>query len=941
MAAPMMVKTIPKGEESSVRLRLAVLIVLALLTLGYRGAGFYLSYFSPDMRSQSHFSASLSPEGQMVIDRVDPETPAFVGFHGEKQLPQVGDRVVEIFDLKGQGGRILSLFGYGELLRRVGSVDPWTLVVDRPAEDGSSKMVVISLPPGSPVERSLGEWIIGLGFDLYLPLLALVAALFIGLMKYEDNRAYLAALVFLGFSAAFRQEFAQFHAGWREIALFIRTTAVYLSPVLILQFFFVFPMRSVIDQRWPWLRQLAFGMSVVFWIVALALEFTLHHSFKAFFVLHRGLAWLRLDYKTFGMVFSLFGGLLVCLGLLALGLSIWTARNKVDRRRMILLATGTCAGVVPLALINGVGQVTRVPPWLLLASLPLAGIFPLSFVYAVVRHRVFGIRLILRRGLKYALVSKGFLAVEGVVIFAALYFGALPLLGSIIKDTDNRFAWAGTLLLTFGLLAGVPRINGKILPAIDRRFFRDAYSAERMLTELSHAMREFASTPDQLLSRVSEEIARALHPTRIGIFIVPGTLKDAGRRKKEALGSWRAKVNDGGLPELYELVSNDSAPPQPGLSALEVDQSVPVLSSRVSLARHLARSVARGPELLEVFPVDHLLEGSGAVAPGRVLEMDFDEDQALFERFDTRLVVPLVTAGRALGFMLLGEKLSQEPYGRADKNLLLTVAEQASIALDYSSLIERVAEQERMKRELQIAKEVQAKLFPQELPAMETLSYSGVCRTAREVGGDYYDFLLLDSGRLGIALGDIAGKGISASLLMASLQALLRSHSLTMSHDLRRLVSELNHHLCQTTEDARFATFFFGTYNDSTRRLNYVNAGHTPPILLHRASEGESPRFQRLEPGGMVLGMFPAETYTQAEVAADPGDMLLIFSDGITEAMNEDGEQYGEQRLVDLVAASGDTQVAEISKRLFADVDAFVGTSGQQDDMTMITARVL
>ncbi len=208
------------------------------------------------------------------------------------------------------------------------------------------------------------------------------------------------------------------------------------------------------------------------------------------------------------------------------------------------------------------------------------------------------------------------------------------------------------------------------------------------------------------------------------------------------------------------------------------------------------------------------------------------QERQLLEQLHTRLIVPLATTERLLGFISLGEKLSEEPYSKEDKELLLAVAQQTAIALDYAQLISHVAEQEKLKLEIEFAKEVQAELFPQTLPQLKTLDYTGSCQPASGVGGDYYDFLLLAADQLGIALGDISGKGVSAALLMASLQALLRSHAPACGNRVDKLISEINRLMHASTGSSKYATFFYGLYDDRQRTLTYVNAGHNAPMLF-------------------------------------------------------------------------------------------------------------
>jgi sigma-B regulation protein RsbU (phosphoserine phosphatase) len=359
--------------------------------------------------------------------------------------------------------------------------------------------------------------------------------------------------------------------------------------------------------------------------------------------------------------------------------------------------------------------------------------------------------------------------------------------------------------------------------------------------------------------------------------------------------------------------------------------------ARSPLPAHLSACATGEPETLDVLmfdPAETPRGGTGVGAPSPCA----DEAQ-VFARFDARLVVPLVTAGRVLGFLLLGEKRSEEPYSREDKELLLSVAGQMAIALDYAQLIGHAAEQAALRREMQIAHEVQQRLFPHERPPLGSLRYAGICRAARGVGGDYYDFLPLASGRLGIALADIAGKGLPAALLMASLQALTRSHAPTHVSALREMASELNRHLVESSDGARFATLFFGVYDDEARRLRYVNAGHLPPIVLRRECDGDV-SLHRLETGGMVLGLFPDQVYEEGTARLCPGDRLLIFSDGVTEAAAPSGEMFGEERLLKSVQEHAAEDIELLPERLLEAVDRFVGASPQQDDITVIAAEV-
>ena len=264
--------------------------------------------------------------------------------------------------------------------------------------------------------------------------------------------------------------------------------------------------------------------------------------------------------------------------------------------------------------------------------------------------------------------------------------------------------------------------------------------------------------------------------------------------------------------------------------------------------------------------------------------------------------------------------------------------------------------------ELESAKKVQSQLFPRTLPPMKTLDYTGMSKAACELGGDYYDFLQPREDQLYIALGDICGKSISAALLMASLQALLRSHAPLHGAAVRDLLADINRLMCSSTDSVRYATFFCGLYDDAQRTLTYVNAGHNAPMLVRAAhapveqvfacsqSEAEpgsavrdaaSSMVMRLETGGTAVGMFQNASYQQETVRMFPSDLLLIFSDGITEALSSDGEEFGEERLSHLAAAHPQLSAAALSNLILQQLDLFVGKAPQHDDLTLVVARVI
>jgi sigma-B regulation protein RsbU (phosphoserine phosphatase) len=250
------------------------------------------------------------------------------------------------------------------------------------------------------------------------------------------------------------------------------------------------------------------------------------------------------------------------------------------------------------------------------------------------------------------------------------------------------------------------------------------------------------------------------------------------------------------------------------------------------------------------------------------------------------------------------------------------------------SLANETAHREVMNRELEIAREVQERLFPQKVPKIAGVDCWGYCRPARGVGGDYYDFIELPEGRLGIAIGDVSGKGIAAALLMASLQASLRGQAMAEIQDLAELMRNVNKLVYDASQSNRYATFFYGEFDPATRHFAYVNAGHNAPIVLRGGVA------LRLEASGPVVGLLPGVGYTMDGCQLEPGDIFIGYTDGISEAMNEQDEEWEEERFISAARACARAGAKEMIEGIFRCADAFTGNAKQYDDMTLLVMKL-
>jgi len=295
------------------------------------------------------------------------------------------------------------------------------------------------------------------------------------------------------------------------------------------------------------------------------------------------------------------------------------------------------------------------------------------------------------------------------------------------------------------------------------------------------------------------------------------------------------------------------------------------------------------------------------------------------------VVVPLAAGGRTRGLLVVGDRASGAPYGEEDLDFAQALARQAQAALEGARLHQVALEKERQDRDLQIAHGIQRSLFPRAIPRVSGLELAAESRSCFAVGGDYYDFIPMEDGRLAFVIADVSGKGTPASLLMASVHASLRATVGTAPPAL--LMQRLNRFLCASTQESRYVTLFYGELDPGRRRLRHVNAGHVPPYLL-RAGGG----VERLRSGGPVLGLLEDAGYDEGELALAPGDTLAVVTDGVTEALSPAEEEFGDERVLEALRLAG----PGAATALRALVDAAAGWTGRLgfgDDLTALIVR--
>ena len=788
------------------------------------------------------FTYSLASRS-LTITRVLP------GWNAYQVGLRPGDQILAINNMK-----LNRLTPYYQVVGRGKSGDVIHLSVVR-SNENSPRSVALVLEAPRPVEMfrapTPGMLVASRLMECY-PFFFLVVGLAVLFLKIEDRNAWLLALVFAGFIAlpdippggirpVFRGFFMAYHIGLAA-----------LLPAVLYYFLAVFPAKSPLERRVPWVKWVLFvgagaALARDFWTLAVA------NAFQTIWLPleYGGPAWIKASTDALNYVYVLAGEGLAVASLIG---NTFGALMPDARRKARVIVWGVVCGLSPLLLLLTALYFTGrrfqdTPFWLYAFCVLALFLLPLSFAYAVVKHRVLEIPVLLRRSARYLLVQRGFVLLILLVTWGAstaFVLASAHLLKSSSEVALPLGLGAGVALggvLTWGATEAAKRGTRKI----DRAFFRNAYDARQVLEDLAQKTRK-ATGRKKLAALLETEITQALHPMCLAVYLENGD----GR-----LNLQRETVHS---PEL-----------QPG----------------VALDAPLLQEAERRGEPFEI----------------RFDQGHYGPDRSVFDPIQPDCVVPILGGDAHLsGVVVLGARLSEEPYSREDRRLLASVASQAGMALESIRLGEKIAErieaERRIAQEMEYAKQVQARLFPQKLPSMKTLEYAGGCIQARQVGGDYYDFLELRPGRLALVLADIAGKGISGALLMANLQANLRSQYAVALDDLPRLLKSVNQLFYENSSDSSYATLFFADYDDSSRRLRYVNCGHLPPLLLR--ADGQ---LERLTATNTVLGLFEKWECAVAEVQLAPGDTLVLYTDGVTEAENAEGEQFGESRLAETMLA--------------------------------------
>ncbi len=845
-----------------------------------------------------------------------------------------GDRVLEV------NGHPLRSFD--TLLQQTNASrpgEPMTLLIER--KDGSRSTIQFLLRPqitGGKLRLSFKLFILFL--QAVFPGFCLLIGLWVVGAKPRDPNAWYLLGIF-GFIQCFFAN-ANYWNGPVLPFMCIYSDLAFIAFFLsMLLFGIYFPEPVRLESRYPWAKWILIAPALTFAALDVMIDLGRNTNFRISSWIP---PWLdTLDHRTESAI----AVICICLFFITLFPKYFTASTRDAKRRLGILVWGAEIGLTPMLIGVVIAQIRShgslqeaVPSWYFWTCIVLFIFFPLSMAYVIVVQRAMDVRILLRQGTQYAL-ARGTLNAGSVVLLTLLGVTLYQLVNHP-QHSDTALTWAVVLALLFLAmqLGGKKRLSAWI----DRKFFREVYSTEQVLSELSEQAGRFTETRP-LLETITRRIADTLHVSQIGVLL-------------QCAGGYCLEQSIG--------------------AAVDRGVSLPA----TSLAIRKLRS--------EKIPLTVYYDN-----PDGWLMLASDNEQEALKRLSAEVLLPLPGRKDLVGVIALGPKRSEAPYSRSDLTLLCSVATQTGLAIENSRLFSTLAAdavvRERANREMEIAREVQRRLFPQVSPSVRGVEIAGHCRPAQGIGGDYYDFIALDrasdgtakaSSRLGIAIGDVSGKGISAALLMASLRASLRGQTLT-GFDLAHLVRNVNLLLYDSSDSNRYATFFFAHYDPATRQLTYVNAGHNAPVILRATTvadtqgasadligqascrrEVEGPatsdasvisvvqtapnqvtanrtcEILRLEEGGPVVGLLAEASYQQCVLTMEPGDVLLGYTDGISEAMNPKDEEWGEDRMIAKAASCLHLSAQQIVDCLLEAADRFASGAPQHDDMTLVLMKI-
>ncbi len=668
--------------------------------------------------------------------------------------------------------------------------------------------------------------------------------------------------------------------------------ARFMLPPVFLHFFLVFPSRKVTLTRHPRLSPLIYLLPLLFY-----LQFTLDQFVTA--------AGGRISTPVWMIL-----GVYYVLGLIALLHGYLSYRDPLMRERVRILTYGTMLAVVPFLIFKiGLEEMNYQAGLSRLGAVPLAAI-PISFGYCVARYQILHIDLLVKRNLAYG----------GLTLATWLgYFGGAWWLGGkalALVPGGNPLVAAGVMLTIAALLWPV---RVMLQAGWNRRFYHARDNMAAVIEEISREIPRLIQKK-VLLKRVGIRLGEALGLPNLAFYVTerrdaPGRFTLAGRVSKPVPLPRPAPATDPGATE--PVIRPRTVYPD----TLDLPGITPVLSE--------------GGEPVWIDPVAaQAPDDAQAITREQAELRQRRQEQSLLLQHGIQLLVPMTAGNRLVGILALPVRPGLD-YEIHELQLLTIVAGQIALQLENSRLYEEEVAKQKMEEELAMARRIQARLLPGSIPRLEGIDIHAVNISSKQVSGDYYDLIPREDGKLALVIADVSGKGMPASILASNLQAAVRAQC-DLYDSPARILDRINRQIHASTEPEHFATLFLAIFDPARHSLVYSSGGHNAPVLVH--ADGTT---RELDKGGLPLGAFDFGSYEEEEITLAAGDLLFMYTDGLTETKGPDGdEDFGEGRLSTLLRDRMGIRVDELITGITADLATFSGRNEHDDDITMIALKV-
>jgi sigma-B regulation protein RsbU (phosphoserine phosphatase) len=742
------------------------------------------------------------------------------------------------------------------------------------------------------------------------PLIFLLPGFAVFLLKPGDKQALLLALMLGTYFAISNYALPSLPAWLLYVAVAARILGTLFWPVFF-HFFLVFPERSPLLRRFP---RLEFYLYIPYLLTVLPF----HAPNRYWNIFEPELAWRVLPPQSLlGTLNFIFIVLYVVAGVAALALNYWRASPAAKRKARVAVV-GSGLGIIHmfLMLISEATSLGRISEFRMvsgIAGLLLLPLIPASFTYAIVRHQVIPVSLIIRRGVRYVLVSRGAILLDMI----AVGLSVTAVLTYIFSRARPPGIVIGLVSAAVGIITWkvASRLHDKYLaPLIDRRFFRQSYDAHQIVAELTQSLRTVKDLP-QLLELVAMKIQSALQTENVTVFLRD---LESGHYQiayscdySEAHGRVVTRQRDGQLTKfaaVFERASDNDYP-----VAVELEE---MLSDR---------------------------SGGDEVSAA---------EREVLREVKAALLMPLVSKEETLGIISLGPRLGDLPFSRDDKRLLTSVSGPATFAIENARLVERMITEARRLQEIEVdhrrkteelayARQLQLSMLPKRNLLFDRIEIIGQMRTATEVGGDYYDFIEMANGRVCIAVGDATGHGMAAGLVVGMVKmGLINGLQQLNGHtSVKLLIEDLNRALKRSLTQRGMGMCLGAAILDvSTLKAEVISNGMPAPYHYRAANRSLSLIATQAPP----LGFLRQVNVRPVEAQLQPGDALVWLSDGFEERLDRQGQVWGDEQVaLSLERICREESRAEgIARRMIEACDSAAGGRVNDDDMTIVVAKV-